>query len=130
MERCCADQGLPFRKPSSFPRGSLLAARIAAAHRDAPWVGDFVRAVYHANFVEDRDISEDSVIAAVVDEISQESGPIIATATMPNGKFALRAATDEALERGLFGAPSFLVGGALFWGNDRLEQALRYARGV
>ncbi|MEL7132637.1 MAG: 2-hydroxychromene-2-carboxylate isomerase [Pseudomonadota bacterium] len=130
MERCCADQGLPFRKPSSFPRGSLLAARIAAAHRDALWVGDFVRAVYHANFVEDRDISEDSVIAAVVDEIGQESGAIIAAATMPDGKFALRAATDEALERGLFGAPSFLVGGALFWGNDRLEQALRYARGV
>ncbi|KIC51239.1 2-hydroxychromene-2-carboxylate isomerase [Tateyamaria sp. ANG-S1] len=128
MARCCDDLGLPFVKPSSFPRGSLLAARIAAAHADAPWVGEFVRAVYHANFAEDRNIADDGVIADILDGIGQDSAAVCAAATAPEGKARLRAATEEALERGLFGAPSFIVGGAMFWGNDRLEQALRHAR--
>ncbi|MEL6451469.1 MAG: 2-hydroxychromene-2-carboxylate isomerase [Pseudomonadota bacterium] len=128
MERCCADLGLPFAKPSSFPRGSLLAARIAAAHGDAPWVGAFVRAVYHANFADDRDIADDAVVAAIVDEIGQDRAAVIAAATTPAGKAQLRGATEEALARGLFGAPSFVVDGALFWGNDRLAQALAHAR--
>ncbi|WP_147108018.1 2-hydroxychromene-2-carboxylate isomerase [Tateyamaria sp. syn59] len=128
MERCCADLGLPFVKPSSFPRGSLLAARIAATHADAAWVGAFVRAVYRANFAEDRDIADEKVIASIVDEIGQDSAAVIAAATTPEGKALLRRSTDEALERGLFGAPSFVVDGALFWGNDRLEQALAHAR--
>ncbi|WP_299546916.1 2-hydroxychromene-2-carboxylate isomerase [uncultured Tateyamaria sp.] len=128
MERCCSDLELPFGKPSSFPRGSLLAARIVAAHADAPWVGPFVRAVYHANFAEDRDIADDTVIAALLFEIEQDAEAIVAAATAPEGKALLRTATEEALARGLFGAPSFVVDGALFWGNDRLEQALAHAR--
>lgn len=128
MERCCADLGLPFRKPSSFPRGSLLAARVAAAHADAPWAGDFVRAVYHANFADDRDIANDDVIAALLSEIGQDAQAVTAAAIAPEGKAALRTATEEAQAQGLFGAPSFVVDGALFWGNDRLEQALRHAR--
>ncbi|MBY5933891.1 2-hydroxychromene-2-carboxylate isomerase [Tateyamaria omphalii] len=128
MARCCADLGLPFVKPSSFPRGSLLAARIAAAHCDAPWVGTFVRAVYHANFADDRNIADDGVIADILGEIGQDRAAVLAAATATEGKARLRAATEEAMERGLFGAPSFIVDGAVFWGNDRLEQALRHAR--
>ncbi|MEM8653453.1 MAG: 2-hydroxychromene-2-carboxylate isomerase [Pseudomonadota bacterium] len=130
MARCCADQSLPFARPSSFPRGSLLAARVAAAHADEPWIGAFVRAVYHANFAEDRDISEDALVAEVLAEVGQDARAVCAAATRPEGKALLRQATEEALARGLFGAPSFTVGGALFWGNDRLEQALRHARGA
>ncbi|WP_299201444.1 2-hydroxychromene-2-carboxylate isomerase [uncultured Tateyamaria sp.] len=128
IARCCSDLGLPFAKPSSFPRGSLLAARIAAANADAPWVGAFVRAVYHANFAEDRDVSDDDVIATLLNEIGLDAAPVLAAATAPEGKALLRRATEEALERGVFGAPSFVVDGALFWGNDRLEQALAHAR--
>ncbi|WP_299043642.1 2-hydroxychromene-2-carboxylate isomerase [uncultured Tateyamaria sp.] len=128
MARCCADLGLPFRKPGSFPRGSLLAARVAAAHAEAPWVGAFVRAVYHANFAEDRDIADDAVIAAIIDEIGVDPDAAVAAATAPAGKAALRAATEDAMARGIFGAPSFLVDGALFWGNDRMQQALAHAR--
>jgi len=127
LARCCDDLGLPFVKPSSFPRGSLLAARVASAHADAAWVGDFVRAVYLANFGDDRDISDDGVIAEVLDEIGQDGQAVVAAATTPEAKAGLRAATDAALEAGIFGAPSFVVDGALFWGNDRLEQALRHA---
>mmetsp|Transcript_27397 Transcript_27397/g.50349 ORF Transcript_27397/g.50349 Transcript_27397/m.50349 type:complete len:199 (-) Transcript_27397:1015-1611(-) len=128
MARCCADHGLPFCKPSSFPRGSLLAARIAAAHAEAPWIGTFVRAVYHANFAADRDIADDAVILEVLSEIGQAPADVVAQATSAEGKAQLRANSDAAMAAGLFGAPSFVVGDALFWGNDRLEQAIRHAQ--
>lgn len=127
MARCCAGLGLPFVKPSAFPRGSLLAARIASSHADAPWMGRFVRAVYHANFAEDRDIADDPVIAAILGEIGQDAAAVIEASTTPGSKATLRTATEEAMERGLFGAPSFIVDGTVYWGNDRLEQALAHA---
>jgi 2-hydroxychromene-2-carboxylate isomerase len=50
LERRCAQFGIPFRKPSQFPRNGLLAARAALAAETEPWIGRFVRSVYHANF--------------------------------------------------------------------------------
>ena len=52
LERICATQNLPFRRPSEFPRSGLLAARVACRFADAPWLPDFVRAIYRANFVQ------------------------------------------------------------------------------
>ncbi|WP_420011808.1 2-hydroxychromene-2-carboxylate isomerase [Tateyamaria sp.] len=128
MTRCCADLDLPFAKPSSFPRGSLLAARIAASHADALWIGAFVRAVYHANFADDRDIADDAVVTAILNEIGQDAGFVIALATTDTGKAQLRSNTEAALAKGLFGAPSFVVGDTYFWGNDRMDQAIRHAQ--
>ena len=128
MARCCADQGLPFCKPTEFPRGSLLAARIAAAHADAPWLGPFVRSVFHANFALDLAIGDPAVIHALLRDIGQDPAPIVARATSDAGKADLRANTDQALAAGLFGAPSFVVQKTLYWGNDRLDQAIRTAQ--
>lgn len=128
IRRCCADLDLPFAKPSSFPRGSLLAARIAAAHPNAPWIGDFIRAVYHANFAADRDIGDDAVLHALLIESGADPVETVAHATSPEGKALLRSNTEAALARGLFGAPSFVVGDELFWGNDRMDQAIRHAQ--
>ena len=58
LERVCAKHELAFRRPSAFPRGGLLAARLACLAADEPWCPGFVRAVYHANFVDDRDIAD------------------------------------------------------------------------
>jgi 2-hydroxychromene-2-carboxylate isomerase len=128
MARCCADQGLPFRKPSGFPRGSLLAARIAAAHDDAPWLGQFVRAVFHANFALDPDIVDDAVILDLLHDIGQDPDSVRAFAISDRGKAQLRANTDKALATGIFGAPSFVTGGTLYWGNDRLDRAIHHAQ--
>ena len=129
IERECRRLGLRFHKPSRFPRGSLLAARIACAHAEAPWVGEFIRAVYLANFADDRAIDDDSVIAALLHEIGQDPGAIIATATTAGAKTALRDQTRAAQARGIFGAPSMTVGDALFWGHDRMAQAIDWAAG-
>jgi 2-hydroxychromene-2-carboxylate isomerase len=127
LERLCAAYELPFRKPSVFPRSGLLAARVALASSDAPWMPAFVRTVYTANFAEDRDITAAATIGALLGELGQDPEAVIARASTPANKQALKEQTDAAQERGIFGAPSFLVDGELFWGNDRLEQAIAWA---
>jgi 2-hydroxychromene-2-carboxylate isomerase len=128
LERICASLDVPLRRPSQFPRGSLLAARVVDRFADAPWVPAFVRAVYRANFAEDRDISQRDVVA---DCLSRSGAPAeaLAAGETPEAKQALRQATEEAARRGVFGAPAFLVGDELFWGNDRLETALDWYAG-
>jgi 2-hydroxychromene-2-carboxylate isomerase len=127
LERLCARQGLPLRRPSRFPRSGLLAARVALAGADEPWLPDFVRAVYHANFAEDRDIAERAVIAELLDALDVPAAALLARADSELVKAGLRAQTEQAQRLGIFGAPSFVVGDELFWGGDRLEHALDWA---
>ena len=127
LERVCARQGLPLRRPSVFPRNGLLAARIACAAAEAPWCPAFVRGVYHANFVEDRDIAEPAVLGAILDALGVSGAEVVAGAASSQAKTALRQQTETAAERGIFGAPSWVVAGELFWGNDRLEEAIAWA---
>ena len=126
LERLCAEYGLPVRRPSVFPRNSLLAARVACAAADQPWLPDFVRAVYRANFAEDRNIADAAVLGDIVTALGQRPDALLAAAQAPDTKQRLRADTDEAISRGIFGAPSCTVGDELFWGNDRLEAAIAW----
>ncbi len=127
MERVCEAQGLPFQRPSAFPRNGLLAARVSFACAEEPWSPAFVRSVYAANFAEDMDISDVGVIGALLAGQGQAPEPILEAAQSPENKEALKNQTMQAKENGLFGAPSFVVGEELFWGNDRLEQAVEWA---
>jgi 2-hydroxychromene-2-carboxylate isomerase len=124
LERVCTKEGLALRRPTRFPRNGLVAARVACAAGDEPWLPEFVRAVYHANFAVDRDISEPAVIGAVLEAIGADPAQWLARAQEPANKERLRERTEAAQARGIFGAPSFIVGDELFWGNDRLEDAL------
>jgi 2-hydroxychromene-2-carboxylate isomerase len=127
LERLSARDGLPFRRPSVFPRSGLLAARVATAAAAEPWLPRFVRGVYRANFVEDREIADPGVIGGVLHGVGADPDAWLARAEDEATKSRLRAATDEAMNIGIFGAPSFVVAGELFWGNDRLEDALAHA---
>jgi 2-hydroxychromene-2-carboxylate isomerase len=126
LERQCAKHDVPFRKPSAFPRPSLLATRIAVALESSPQrVAEFTRRVYLANFYEDMDTTSDEVVRGLLNSLGwRDSDSVLAQATSPETKERLRRRSDEALERGIFGAPSFLFGSELYWGNDRLEDAL------
>jgi 2-hydroxychromene-2-carboxylate isomerase len=127
LERICAAQGLALRRPSRFPRNSLLAARIACAGSGTPWLPGFVRATYAANFGADRDIADPAVLADLLTTLEVAPEPILAAAQSAEIKQRLRAQTDEAVQRGIFGAPACTVGDELFWGNDRLETAIAWA---
>jgi len=128
LERLCAKEGLPFRRPSAFPRNGLLAARVALVGVEDGWVAPFARAVMTANFAEDREIAEPAVIREILVALGLSDAEIMARAQADANKLALRCQTERAAELGLFGAPSFRVGEELFWGNDRLADALEWAR--
>jgi len=128
LERLCARYGLPFRRPSQFPRNGLLAARLAVLGADAEWGPDFVRAVYRANFADDRDIADPAVLAGILETLGQPARALLERAGSQDVKDALRRQTEAAIAHGIFGAPTFRVGTELFWGDDRLEQAIEWQR--
>ena len=127
LERVCAKHGVPFRRPSQFPRNGLLAARITCLAAAEEWCPAFVRAVYHANFADDRDIADPAVIIELLDALGQPGPGLVARAASPETKDRLRRQTETAAARGIFGAPTFFVGDEMFWGNDRLEDAVAWA---
>lgn len=127
LERLCGADGIPFRHPSAFPRNGLLAARVACWRADEPWLPAFVRAVYRANFAEDLDISDATVVSQCLALAGVDAAPVIAVAQSDASKERLRQQTERAVSLGIFGAPSFTIQGELFWGNDRLEAALTWA---
>jgi 2-hydroxychromene-2-carboxylate isomerase len=128
MERLCGDAGLTWKRPSQFPRGSLLASRLAVAERDAAWMPEFCRRVYRANFSEDRDIGEPSVIAEILIDLQLDPDALLAIAAQPAAKQALKDETEHAIALGIFGAPTFVVGNELFWGSDRMQHAIDWWR--
>jgi 2-hydroxychromene-2-carboxylate isomerase len=136
LERLCAETGLPFRRPDPFPQNSLLAARVALAGLDRTtgedcWGEEFCRAVFRAEFGEGRRIDDPAVIGDILAGLNVEARPVLAAAQSDAIKARLRAQTEEAQRLGLFGAPSFTTAdGELFWGNDRLEAALRWTKRV
>src|SRR2546427_12653646 len=127
LERLCAKYGLSFRRPSVFPRPSLLAARVACLAANEPWCADFVRGVFRANFAEDRDVASVETVSAILDALGRPGRALIEAAGAPEAKERLRAQTERAIALGIFGAPTAVVGDELFWGNDRLEDAVAWA---
>jgi 2-hydroxychromene-2-carboxylate isomerase len=130
LERLAAGYGLPWRRPSAFPRNGLLAARIALAAEPEGWCADWTRAVFSAEFAHDRDIGDGAVLAGLLETLGQEPGAVLARAESDENKARLRAQTERATALGIFGAPSFVVpasGDELYWGNDRLGDAIAKA---
>ena len=129
LERSCAELKLPFRRPDPFPQNSLLAARVALAALDQPWGEDFCRALFCAQFAEGRRIDDAAAVGNVLARLKIEPQPVLAAAQSDALKTRLRVQTEEAQRLGVFGAPTFTTAdGELFWGNDRLEPALRWAK--
>ncbi len=129
VPRRAARRGLAFRQPSRFPRHSVLANRVALAALAEGWGEDCVRAMYRAEFAEDADIADPAVMAGIVARLGRDGSAVVSRAQVQPIKDALRAATEQAALQGIFGAPTFLVAGELFWGDDRLEDAVAWARG-
>lgn len=130
LERLCQDYDLPFKRPSVFPRSGLRAARIALVASEDGWCPDFTRAVFSANFAEDRDIGEPGVLHEILTDLGRPADDILGESSTPRTKELLRAQTEEAKSNGIFGAPSFTVAGEVFWGNDRLGTAIAWSLGL
>lgn len=131
LERQAARIGLPpVTRPDPFPQNSLSATRVATLGIGEPWLVPFTKAAFSASFAQGRSIAEPPAVAAILDGLGLDGAQLVKAASAEANKTRLRVAGEEARSRGLYGAPSFLTDdGELFWGNDRLEQALSWAAG-
>ena len=129
MARQCRKHGLPWQRPTEFPRSSLLPARVALIGADQPWMGAYCRRIMSLNFAEDRAIDDSQLVAEVLNQLHLPAQVILDQAQSDGNKLKLRQQTEAAQAKGIFGAPTFFVGDEMFWGDDRLEDALASAFG-
>ena len=124
LERWASYYGVPFAFPSRFPMNTLKALRSYLAMPEPERAG-FRERTYRAYWAEDRDISDDTTLRELIGEGANE---ILARTQQGEIKRALIDATNEAVTRGVFGAPTWIIDGEeLIWGQDRIplvERAL------
>ncbi len=114
--------GVPFAWPDRFPVLTVLPLRAAFAAEKAGKLVPFTHAVYRAYWGDGRDISSAEVVGEAAAQVGLDAAAILAEA--PSYKDALKAQTQEAVDRGAFGAPTFFVGDDMYLGNDRLDFAV------
>jgi 2-hydroxychromene-2-carboxylate isomerase len=128
LTRICEGEGIPLKLPPvRFPQNGLEAARLALVGEGDGWTPAFTRAVFLANYAEQKDISDEETLGAILATLGVDADAALAEASTLPIKDRLKQQTEEAAARGIFGAPSFTIGDELFWGNDRLEAALAWA---
>jgi 2-hydroxychromene-2-carboxylate isomerase len=118
--------GLPHMVwPTDWPCNSLAAGRAALWARSEGRLDAFVHAVFRREFTLGDDIADLEVLRAAAAEVSLDPNELIDAIQRPELKEALRDATDKAWKVGVRGVPSVVVGGSVFFGDDRLEDAAR-----
>jgi 2-hydroxychromene-2-carboxylate isomerase len=112
---------VPFRWNSVFPLNTVKALRIAIVAQRQGWFGAVHARLFSAAWVENLDLSDDAVLASIIQAAGQDAGSVLEAIASDDIKAELRANSDEAVARGVFGAPTFFVGNEMFFGNDRLD---------
>lgn len=128
LQRWIAHYGVPFQMNPYFPIHTLQVMRGAVAAQERGVFPAYHRAVFDAFWAKPEDAGDPAVLARVLERAGLDAKALLEAAGDPAVKHRLRTNTDEAVSRGAFGAPTFLVGDHLFFGNDHLhfaEAALR-----
>jgi 2-hydroxychromene-2-carboxylate isomerase len=130
LERRAKSLGRPYRRPEVYPFNSVPVGRIAFVGAREGWCREFTEAAFRLHWVEGVLMPSDENIAAALASAGQDPARVKTLASSPEVKESFKQQTDRALERGIFGSPSFVVGHELFWGDDRLEDAIALATGL
>jgi len=121
--------GVPLTMPSHFPINSLLPMRAAVVCQEQGCQENYGNAVMRRYWAESGNPSDEAQLADVLRDLGMQPEDVLARTREQTVKDALRAHTEEAVQRGAFGAPTFFVGDRMFWGNDRLPLVEAYLRG-
>ena len=130
LQRFARRYGVPFAHNPHFPINTLVFMRMALGLqlREPARMVPFVDAVYRATWVDGKNMNDPATVGAVLQAAGFAPEQLLALASDPAVKDDLKAATLQAVQRGVFGAPTFFVGQDMFWGQDRLDfvrEALR-----
>ncbi len=128
VERSAADAGLPYQWPKPFPFNSLMVARIFyyIAEKDEAKAVEWGRAVFDASFGRGKDCSDSSELAVIAKKLNLDADELLDASNQDAIKQKLKQATAEAMQKGVFGAPTFFVDGDMYWGADRVDQIHRH----
>lgn len=127
IERRAAGYGLPVNVPVPYPLEQFdLANQVAVVGATEGWCEDYVQATYRRWFQEGSPAGSDPNLTQSLQEIGQDPDRVLSKALADDVRQDYLAATDKARSLGIFGAPSFVVEGEVFWGDDRLEDAVEW----
>jgi len=129
IERRAPGYGLSPKLPAPYPLpGLVLANQVATLGVEEGWVADYTRATYRRWFEQGEPAGQEPNLTESLQEIGQDPARVLAEARSPRTTDALSKATQNAMALGVFGAPSFVVDGEVFWGDDRVEDAVMWAK--
>ncbi len=123
LARFARRYGVPLKQNPHFPINTLVLMRGATGMQmhERERFQAYVDAVYHAMWVEPRNLNDPATVGAVLQEAGFDAAKLLGLANAQDVKDRLKAVTQEAVERGVFGAPTMFVGNQMFWGQDRLD---------
>lgn len=131
LERRALKLGVPFDGAPQYPIDrDELANHVATLAAQEGWSAPFTQAAYRAWFLQKKDPGSPETLREVLESIGQDSDACVARASEEHTRRAYLAATDRARQLGIFGSPTFVVGQELFWGDDRLEDAIAWSKRI
>ena len=130
IERRAKHYGLSPKIPAPYPLSELVFANLVATlGAEEGWIEEYVIATYRRWFENNEPAGEEPNISESLKAIGCDPSRVLSDAQSERILSALSAATDEAMELGVFGSPTFVVEGEVFWGDDRLDDAVAWAKG-
>jgi 2-hydroxychromene-2-carboxylate isomerase len=127
IERRASKYGLPIKVPAPYPLKNFdLASRVAVLGEMEGWCPNYVRASYRRWFLEGKEVGAEPNLSESLGEIGQESDRVIAAANAESVGRAYDDNTRQARQLSIFGSPTFVARGELFWGDDRLDDAIAW----
>ena len=121
LKRWAKRYGIPMHFNSIFPQNTMYALRVAVAAQRRGVFHDIHQALFDAMFVHDLDLSDREVLSKIISDVGLDADELMGDIESQSIKDELKDNTEEAIRRGVFGAPTFFVGDQMFFGNDRME---------
>ena len=129
IERRAQGYGFTSNVPAPYPLKEFdLANRVAVLAKKEGWCEDYVRSTYRRWFIDGHEAGGDVNLSQTLSEIGHVKSRVLKLAGSQDIEAAYLNQTERAKRAGVFGSPSFIVDGELFWGDDRLEDAIAWAR--
>lgn len=129
LERRAAMHGIPATLPAPYPaKQSVVANLVALAGMGEGWGETFVRAAYRRWMQQGEETGSEPNVSSSLRDVGQDPGRVLALANSREINDRLLAETEAARQLSIFGSPTFAVGRELFWGDDRLEDAISWCK--
>ena len=121
MQRFANRYGVTLNQNPFFPINTLQLMRAVTAYQGTPQFEPLLTAIFNAMWISELNMGEPEIVGKVLVEAGFDPAEVMAKASDPAVKEQLKRATEEAIGRGVFGAPTCFVDGEMFFGQDRLD---------